>query len=68
MAAVIHQALIDLFPVDLVMKYFTIIYGGSVDETNAVAFLKARRIQGALIGASSLNIGSLTQIISAIKP
>jgi triosephosphate isomerase len=68
MAAVIHQALIDLFPVDLVMKYFTIIYGGSVDETNAMAFLKARRIQGALIGASSLNIGSLTQIISAIKP
>ena len=67
MAAGIYQALIDLYPVEKIMKYFTIIYGGSVDESNAAAFLKVRHIQGALIGAASLNVARLSSIITSIK-
>ncbi|MFA6198523.1 MAG: triose-phosphate isomerase [Patescibacteria group bacterium] len=67
MAAVIYQALIDLYPIELIMKYFTIIYGGSVDETNAVGFLKVRYINGALIGAASLDASRLSNIIASLK-
>lgn len=53
-AQVIRQALIDLFPLDVVRNQTRVIYGGSVDENNIKQFTGMTEIHGALVGASSL--------------
>ncbi len=44
-----------------------VLYGGSVTPRNARAFLKARALDGALVGGASLRPRDFTKIISAIN-
>lgn len=66
MAEVIHQALVDRFPIEQVMKYCSIIYGGSVDETNASEYLHQKYIRGALVGGASLKPERLRGVIETL--
>ena len=42
-----------------------ILYGGSVDGTNAYAFLREPMVQGVLVGGASVKITQFTEIVSA---
>lgn len=60
---VIRQTLIDLFPISRVVKNFPIIYGGSVDSSNANSFLKQETVHGVLIGGASLDADEFAKIV-----
>lgn len=44
-----------------------VIYGGSVDEENAVEFVKERNIEGLLVGTASLDVQQFIKIITRIN-
>jgi len=67
MTELIHQTLVDLFPLELVLKNFRIIYGGSVEGNNINDFLKLKYIEGALVGAASLDLERFQAIIKFSK-
>lgn len=47
------------------IKGACVLYGGSVNETNAVKFAQSQWIDGVLVGGASLKIDSFTTIITA---
>jgi triosephosphate isomerase len=63
---IIKQRLVDLFGFDLVDKCFRIIYGGSVDSKNVKRFVE-KKIDGFLIGGSSLNAEEFLKIIEIVS-
>ncbi len=54
MAKVIHQRMIDLFPLPIVRSNIRIIYGGSVDSATIKSFIGQETIDGVLVGGASL--------------
>ncbi len=62
-AMVIHQALIDLYPHEVVEKSFRVIYGGSINEKNVLDYVDGEHFSGVLVGNASLDADSFTKII-----
>lgn len=67
MHQVIKQALIDIFPADIVEKCFRIIYGGSISKDNIKTFLVQPNIKGVLVGGASLDSDEFLGIIDEAK-
>ncbi|MFA6428687.1 MAG: triose-phosphate isomerase [Candidatus Buchananbacteria bacterium] len=65
-AKVIRQTLVDLFPLVQVKNNFRIIYGGSVDQNNAVGFLAEEVITGFLVGGASLSAEKFLPLINQL--
>lgn len=63
MHQVIYQTLIDLFPKSIVQNNTFVLYGGSVNSSNAGSFLQEELIDGVLIGGASLKIDEFAKII-----
>jgi triosephosphate isomerase len=61
---VIRPALEELFGAG-VAQATRVLYGGSVNGTNAAEFFKEPEIDGALVGGASLNVADFTQIVQA---
>ncbi|TFG35177.1 MAG: triose-phosphate isomerase [Parcubacteria group bacterium] len=66
MAMVIRQALIDLYPEEIVEKNFSLIYGGSVNEKNVEDYIDSDGYNGVLIGNASLDANKFTKIINKV--
>ncbi|MFH1367270.1 MAG: triose-phosphate isomerase [Patescibacteria group bacterium] len=63
MAMVIRQALIDLYPEDIVYNNFELIYGGSVEEKNVLNYVDGESFSGVLVGTASLEVEKFSKII-----
>jgi triosephosphate isomerase len=62
----IKEALLEIFPVDIVEKHFQIIYGGSIDSKNIKDFVDRENIEGVLVGGASLRAEEFVKMIKAI--
>lgn len=62
----IREALLEIFPVDVVEKHFEIIYGGSVDGKNIKSFIDMENIDGVLVGGASLKAEEFVKMIRQI--
>ncbi|MEK7584875.1 MAG: triose-phosphate isomerase, partial [Patescibacteria group bacterium] len=62
-AHVIRQALIDLFPMEIVDRQTRIIYGGSADADNIADFVTIAAIHGALVGTASLKLDTFMNLV-----
>lgn len=67
MSRVIRQALIDLFPLDIVQHQTRLLYGGSVDADNIRSFHDLELISGFLVGGASLESGKFISLIKALS-
>ncbi len=67
MHEIIIAALVNLFGVDIVKNQFKIIYGGSVDGSNAKDFENLDNIDGFLVGGASLKTEEFIKIIKALS-
>lgn len=65
-AEVIRQVLIDLFSPDSVNNYFSILYGGSVNENNVSDFTDQDNIDGILVGGASLKAAEFISLIRKV--
>jgi len=63
---IIKEALIEIFPIDVVEKHFNIIYGGSVDSKNIKSFIDQENIDGVLVGGASLRADEFAQMIKKL--
>ncbi len=63
---IIREALLELFPVDVVEQHFDIIYGGSVDSKNIKSFLDQENIDGVLVGGASLKADEFKKMMQQI--
>ena len=54
MHQLIYETLNELFPIDLVQRQFSVIYGGSADADNIGGLLQIPVIDGGLIGGAAL--------------
>jgi triosephosphate isomerase len=63
---IIREALLEIFPVDVVEKHFKIIYGGSVDSKNIEDFIGQEMIDGVLVGGASLKVEEFVKMIKEI--
>ncbi|HLD28124.1 MAG TPA: triose-phosphate isomerase [Patescibacteria group bacterium] len=63
---VIRQTLIDLYPLTIVNNNVRLIYGGSVDASNAKEIVNSELISGLLIGTASLDAKEFAQIVKLI--
>lgn len=63
---VIRQTLLDLFPPTIVEENFSVIYGGSIDATNASSFMALEENHGFLVGGASLKAADFLAIIKNI--
>lgn len=63
---IIREALLEIFPVDIVEKHFRIIYGGSVDSKNIKDFVEQEGIDGVLVGGASLKVDEFVKMIKGI--
>ena len=63
---IIREALLEIFPVDIVEKHFQIIYGGSIDSKNIKDFIDEERIDGVLVGGASLKVEEFVKMIKEI--
>jgi triosephosphate isomerase (TIM) len=64
---IIHQAVIDLWPLTVVNNNIRIIYGGSVDGSNASEFVNLDHFKGFLVGGASLRAEEFLSIIKQTK-
>lgn len=62
----IREALLEIFPVDIVEKHFQIIYGGSVDSKNIRDFTEKETIEGVLVGGASLKAEEFVKMIKEL--
>ena len=65
-ARVIHQSLVDLLPVDVVMRQTRTIYGGSVDASNIASYVAVPLMSGALVGSASLVADTFINLLSTV--
>jgi triosephosphate isomerase len=63
-ANVIRPALAELFG-DPFAQAVRVLYGGSVNGSNAAEFFAQPDIDGALVGGASLKVADFTQIVQA---
>ncbi len=63
---VIEQALIDLYPSEVVEQQTNILYGGSVDDANIKEYVALPKIHGVLVGTASLNAEKFLRLIDAM--
>jgi len=61
---IINQAVIDLWPLTVRRNNVRIIYGGSVDGSNAVDFARLDHFNGFLVGEASLKAEELAKIVA----
>ena len=54
MHQLIYETLNDLFPIDLVQRQFSVLYGGSADASNITGLLQIPVIDGSLVGTAAL--------------
>ncbi|MFC1662740.1 triose-phosphate isomerase [Patescibacteria group bacterium] len=66
-ATVITQALIDIYPQNVVQENFTIIYGGSVTPENVANYVDREYIHGVLVGTASREPKTFLNIINNIS-
>lgn len=64
---VIKQALIDLYPLDIIARQTRILYGGSVDDENINDFLALPLISGALVGAASIDSDLFFSMVAKVS-
>lgn len=62
---VIKQALFDILPHQAVDEQVKIVYGGSVDPTNAGPFLSQPTVDGVLVGTASWDATQFSTLIAA---
>lgn len=62
----IHQTLVDLWPLTIVKNNARIIYGGSVDAQNAAGFINLEHFGGFLVGVKSLQGEEFARIVKSI--
>ncbi|MBI4359949.1 MAG: triose-phosphate isomerase [Candidatus Jacksonbacteria bacterium] len=67
MHQVIRQALIDIFPREVVDNNTAIFYGGSVDNKNIGEFIKEEIVQGALVGSASTKADEFFAVIDSMQ-
>lgn len=65
-AHVLRQALLDLYQDNFKKENLSLIYGGSVDESNVKDFVDLKIIQGVLVGGASLKIDQFLKIIKEV--
>jgi triosephosphate isomerase len=63
---IIRESLLEIFPLDVVERNFSIIYGGSVDSSNIKSFLDEEHIDGVLVGGASLKVDEFTKMIKIV--
>ncbi|MFA6526688.1 MAG: triose-phosphate isomerase [Candidatus Buchananbacteria bacterium] len=63
---IIHQAIIDLWPLTIRQNNVRIIYGGSVDGSNAKDFTNLDHFNGFLVGGASLKAEEFLAIVNLI--
>lgn len=64
---VIYHTLLDLFPLTIVQNNIRIVYGGSVDGSNAKDFVDLDYFGGFLVGGASLRAEEFISIIKQTK-
>jgi triosephosphate isomerase len=64
---VIRPALADLFD-EQTAQAVRVLYGGSVNGSNAAEFFTEPEIDGSLVGGASLKVADFTQIVQAAAP
>lgn len=64
MLELIRRVLKEELPENIV-KATPVIYGGSVDDANAYAFLREPEINGVLVGGASIHVRKFTEILNA---
>ena len=62
----IHQALIDMYPLTIVSNNVRIVYGGSVDPDNANSFISLKIVDGFLVGGASLSADKFKEIVGLL--
>ncbi len=62
-AQVIKHTLLDFFDKEIIEKNISIIYGGSVDESNVRDFIEPGLLNGVLVGGASLSIEKFMPLI-----
>jgi len=63
MVQIIHQALLDVFPLTIVQGNVRIVYGGSVNATVAQEFANIEHLAGFLVGGASVKADQFVDII-----
>ncbi|MDD5290048.1 MAG: triose-phosphate isomerase [Patescibacteria group bacterium] len=66
-SAVIRGLLPEFFSHEIIKNNISIIYGGSVDESNVMDFIKPGVIDGALVGGASLKAEKFLSLIRAVE-
>lgn len=66
MHSYIRQLISDQFDAKIASQVY-VLYGGSVNESNAKELMSANDIDGVLVGGASLNFHSFAKIISAVN-
>ena len=66
-SSVIRQALVDVWPLEVVKQQTTIIYGGSVDQVNIGDFVGRDYLSGCLVGGASLEADKFLLLLKAIS-
>lgn len=66
MAGIIHQTLVDLYPLSMIKPTFRIIYGGSVTAENVNQYVDKDLIYGVLVGTASRTAEQFAGIIQSI--
>ncbi|MAF14348.1 MAG: triose-phosphate isomerase [Parcubacteria group bacterium] len=64
---VIKQHLLDIFPQSIVKNNIRLIYGGSVDSTDAASFIALENTSGVLVGGASLKSEEFLAIIKSVS-
>jgi len=67
-AVAVHQSIrgwvTDILP-HLRLENVRVLYGGSVDRSNAYAFLREKEIDGVLVGGASVKLTHMQEVLSA---
>ena len=67
MCKIIHQQMIDLYPLPIVRNNIRIVYGGSVDSTTIRSFVNQETIDGVLIGEASLKADEFVKMCELVS-
>lgn len=66
MHQVIYRTLLDLFPPTMVKNNFKIIFGGSVDASDAAGFIALENTSGVLVGGASQKAKSFIDLLNSL--
>lgn len=63
----LRHTLVDMYRKQVAEKNFTVLYGGSVDETNIASYVDRKIIDGVLVGGASAVLEKLLGMIRAVS-